>query len=67
MKVEVKKIGESTAVILPDEIFFRLNATPGDCVHAIANGDGSFHILPNGPKAEISEEFHLYNPSIETD
>ncbi len=67
MKVEVQKIGESTAVILPEEIFVRLNAAPGGYVHAIANGNGSFDILPNEHKAEKIDETNSDNPSTDAD
>ena len=40
MKLEIKKIGNSTGIILPKELLARLKLTQGDSVFATVGPDG---------------------------
>lgn len=40
MKLEVKKIGNSTGLILPKELLQDLNLTQGDWLHVVKQPDG---------------------------
>ena len=49
MKLEIKKIGKSTGLILPKELLSRLNLAQGDWVHAVETADGGVTLLPYDP------------------
>ncbi len=46
MKLEVKKIGNSTGLILPKDLLTRLNLSQGEWVSVTENADGSVTISP---------------------
>lgn len=52
MKIEVKKIGNSTGLILPKEFVSRLNLSQGDWLHVTENADGSVRLSPYDPSFE---------------
>jgi putative addiction module antidote len=49
MKLEVKKIGNSTGLILPKELMSRLKLAQGDWVHVTESSDGSVRLTPYDP------------------
>jgi putative addiction module antidote len=51
MKLEVKKIGNSTGLILPKELLARLNLSQGDCVYVTETPDG-VRLTPYDPDFE---------------
>lgn len=52
MKLEIKKIGNSTGVILPKELLHRLSLKQGDAVYATEAADGTLHLTPYDPVFE---------------
>lgn len=52
MKLEVKKIGNSTGLILPKEFLAKLNLTQGDWVYVTESTDGSVRLSPYDPAFE---------------
>jgi putative addiction module antidote len=52
MKLEVKKIGNSTGLILPKELMTRLNLAQGDWLHVTESSDGSVRLTPYDPVFE---------------
>ena len=52
MKLEVKKIGNSTGLILPKELLSRLNLAQGDWLSLTEGGDGSVRLSPLDPTFE---------------
>ncbi|MCJ2027122.1 MULTISPECIES: AbrB/MazE/SpoVT family DNA-binding domain-containing protein [unclassified Methylobacterium] len=56
MKIEVKKIGNSTGLILPKEFVSRLNLSQGDWLHVTENADGSVRLSPYDPTFEKGME-----------
>ena len=56
MKIEVKKIGNSTGLILPKEFVSRLNLSQGDWLHLTENADGSVRLSPYDPTFEKGME-----------
>ena len=52
MKIEVKKIGNSTGLILPKEFVDRLNLAQGDWLHVTENADGTVRLSPYDPTFE---------------
>jgi putative addiction module antidote len=52
MKLEVKKIGNSTGLILPKELLSQLNLTQGDWLYATRMADGSIRLAPYDPHHE---------------
>jgi putative addiction module antidote len=46
MKLEIKKIGNSTGLILPKELLARLNLSQGDWINVTEGADGSITISP---------------------
>ena len=44
MKLEVKKIGNSTGLILPKELLAQLNSQQGDWLYVTEMADGSVQI-----------------------
>jgi len=49
MMVEVKKIGNSTGIILTKEMLQYMNVGLGDSVYLTRNADGSFKLTPYDP------------------
>jgi putative addiction module antidote len=49
MKLEIKKIGNSTGIILPKDILLRLNLSQGDLVYVTETEDGGLMISPYDP------------------
>ena len=54
--VELKKIGNSTGVILPKEIMARLQLSVGDKFYATLMPDGGLHLTPHDPNFEKAME-----------
>ena len=52
MKLEVKKIGNSTGLILPKELLTQLNLGQGDWVFVSRTPDGGLKIAPYDPEHE---------------
>jgi putative addiction module antidote len=52
MKLEVKKIGNSTGLILPKELLAQLNLTQGDWLYATKMSDGSIRLAAYDPHHE---------------
>ena len=49
MKLEVKKIGNSTGVILPRDLVTRLNLQQGQWLHVSELADGGVQLTPYDP------------------
>ena len=49
MKLEVKKIGNSTGVILPKDLVTRLNLQQGQWLHVSELPDGGVRLTPYDP------------------
>lgn len=49
MKLDVKKIGNSTGLILPKELLSRLRLKAGDELYVIEDADGGLHLTPYDP------------------
>lgn len=49
MKLEVKKIGNSTGVILPKDLLTRLNLRQGQWLHVTELADGGVRLTPYDP------------------
>ena len=52
MKLEVKRIGNSTGLILPKELLARLRLDQGDWVYVTELPDRSVKVAPYDPKHE---------------
>ncbi len=52
MKLEVKKIGNSTGFILPKELLARLKIAQGDTVFVSEGPERSFTVSPYDPRHE---------------
>lgn len=52
MKLEVKKIGNSTGLILPRELMGALNLAQGDWLYVTESADGSVRLSPYDPAFE---------------
>ena len=52
MKLEVKKIGNSTGLILPRELMGKLNLAQGDWLYVTESTDGSVRLSPYDPTFE---------------
>jgi putative addiction module antidote len=52
MKLEVKKIGNSTGVILPKELLARLKLEKGDWLYVSETADGGLRLTPYDPTFE---------------
>ena len=50
--VQVKKIGNSTGLILPKELMARLNLSVGDKLYASLAADGGLRLTPHAPDFE---------------
>lgn len=49
MKLEIKKIGNSTGIILPKEFLAKLNLAQGDWLHVVETAEGGIRLLPYDP------------------
>ncbi len=56
MKLEIKKIGNSTGVILPKELLARLGLAQGDNVYVTETPDGGLKLEPRDPEFERGME-----------
>ena len=56
MKLEVKKIGNSTGVILPRELLARLKLEKGDWLYVSETADGGVRLTPYDPTFEKGME-----------
>ena len=54
--VQLKKIGNSTGVILPKELMARLNLSVGDTFYATLTPDGGLRFTPYDPEFEKAME-----------
>ena len=54
--VRLKKIGNSTGVILPKEVMARLNLSVGDTFYATLTPEGGIRFTPHDPKFEKAME-----------
>jgi len=54
--VQLKKIGNSTGVILPKELMARLNISVGDNFYATLTPEGGIRFTPYDPKFEKAME-----------
>ena len=52
MKLEIKKIGNSTGLILPKELLAQANLQQGDWVYVSRQPDGSVKLAPYDPEHE---------------
>jgi putative addiction module antidote len=50
MKLEIKKIGNSTGLILPKELLTRLDLQQGQWLSVTENADGSIRLSPFDPE-----------------
>ncbi len=50
--VQLKKIGNSTGVILPKELMTRLNTSVGDTFYVTLTPEGGLRFTPHDPKFE---------------
>ncbi|MGN6460752.1 MAG: AbrB/MazE/SpoVT family DNA-binding domain-containing protein [Pseudolabrys sp.] len=50
--VQLKKIGNSTGMILPKEVMARLNLSVGDTFYATVTPEGGLRLTPHDPKFE---------------
>lgn len=54
--VQLKKIGNSTGVILPKDMMARLNMSVGDTFYASLTPEGGIRFTPHDPKFEKAME-----------
>ncbi len=47
--IEVRKVGDAVALILPREMIARLNLKEGDTLHAVAHPDGGLTLSAHDP------------------
>lgn len=52
MKLEVKRVGNSTGVILPKELLARLKLEKGDWLYVTETADGGLRLTPYDPTFE---------------
>jgi putative addiction module antidote len=52
MKIEIKKIGNSTGIILPKELLGELKLKQGQWLHVTAMPDGGARLTPYDPNFE---------------
>jgi putative addiction module antidote len=52
MKLELRKIGNSTGVILPKELLARLNLQQGDSLFVTEGADGDLGLVKHDPDIE---------------
>ncbi len=56
MKIEVKKIGNSTGLILPKELVSRLNLDQGQWLHVQEIPEGGVRLTPYDPDFDAAME-----------
>ncbi len=56
MKLEIKKIGNSTGVILPKELLARIGLAQGDELYVTETPDGGLNLTPRDPEFERGME-----------
>jgi putative addiction module antidote len=56
MKIEIKRIGNSTGVILPKELLTRLQLKQGQQLHITELPSGGFQALPYDPEFQKTME-----------
>jgi putative addiction module antidote len=56
MRIEIKKIGNSTGLILPKELLNRLNLSQGDWLDLTEMADGRVMLSPHDPLFEEGME-----------
>jgi putative addiction module antidote len=56
MKIEIKKIGNSTGVILPKELLARLQLKQGDVLFVTELPEGGLKLVPRDPTFEKGME-----------
>jgi putative addiction module antidote len=56
MKIEIKKIGNSTGVILPKELLARLQLKQGDWLFVTELPEGGMKLVPRDPTFERGME-----------
>jgi putative addiction module antidote len=54
--VEIKKIGNSSGIILSKEVLARMNVSVGDKLYATLTPDGGFRLTPHDPDFEKAME-----------
>ena len=54
MRLQVERIGNLTALILPEELLARLRLSPGDSVQVTEGPDRSIVITPQGDDDEVT-------------
>jgi putative addiction module antidote len=54
--VELKRIGNSTGILLSKEILARLQLTVGDKLYATLTPDGGIHLTPHDPSFQKAME-----------
>ena len=69
MKIEIKKIGNSTGVILPKELLARLQLKQGDFLFVTELPDGGLKLVPRDPAFERGMEvarkaMHTYRNTL---
>jgi putative addiction module antidote len=47
--LELIGVGESTAVVIPDDILARLNVKKGDVLHVVETADDELRLIPFDP------------------
>ena len=47
--LELIGVGESTAVVIPEDILARLNVKKGDVLHVVETADGELRLIPFDP------------------
>ncbi|KNY22490.1 AbrB/MazE/SpoVT family DNA-binding domain-containing protein [Methylobacterium sp. ARG-1] len=52
MKLEVKRVGNSTGLILPKDFLAKLNLAQGDWLYVTEKADGSVRLSPYDPTFE---------------
>jgi putative addiction module antidote len=56
MKIEIKKIGNSTGLILPKELLAKLQLKQGDVLFVTELAEGGFRLVPHDPTFERGME-----------
>jgi putative addiction module antidote len=54
MKLEIKKIGNSSGIILPKEVMIEMGWKLGTELFVVPSGDGAFRLTPYDPDFEAS-------------
>jgi antitoxin component of MazEF toxin-antitoxin module len=54
MKLRIEKIGDSTVLVLPDELLAELNLQPGQWVEVAELPGGGFRLIPAADAGEVS-------------